>query len=175
MSSAKGLFLLVISNREALGWILSEQRMAFAPSRYKAMDTLRQGDELALYTTRGCFRNPTRDRGRVIGTAVVASQPRALSAAVTFGGRVFDRGCALRIERLVPADQGPELANLVEALDTFPDSWHTHVRRTLVPLNEHDFAVLDRSLEGADIGREAALPSYLSKIQVRQRQNARTA
>jgi hypothetical protein len=178
MADSRGCFLLVISNREALGWILTEQRMAFAPSRWKVVDALTQEDKLVLYTTRGCFRNPTRDRGRVVGTAEVTSHPQALKTAVTFDGRQFDRGCALRIDRLVPADQGPELAGLVGTLDTFPSSpssWPTHIRRTLVPLNEHDFAVLDRSLAQADVGRKAALPSYLSKIQVRRRQSVRTA
>lgn len=175
MASSRSFFLLVISNREALGWILSEQRMAFAPSRYKAVDALAQGDQLVLYSTRGCFRNPTRDRGRVIGTAEVASRLQAIESPVTFDHRVFDRGCAIRVERLVPADHGPELADLVETLDTFPDSWHTHIRRTLVPLNEHDFAVLGQSLTEGNVGREAALPSYLSKISVRARQSASTA
>lgn len=59
----RGFFLLVISNRQALRWILSEQRMAFSPSRNKEPDTLFQDDKLVLYTTRGCFHSPARDRG----------------------------------------------------------------------------------------------------------------
>ena len=142
--------------------------MAFGPSRYKAPDTLLQDDKLALYTTRGCLRNPTRDRGRVIGTATITSRPQALQSVVVFGNQVFDRGCRLRIERLVPVDRGPELANLVEMLCTFPDSWHSHIRKTLVQLSEQDFAVLDESLVEADIGREAALPTYMDKIGTRE-------
>lgn len=164
----RGFFLLVISNRQALRWILSEQRMAFSPSRNKEPDTLFQDDKLVLYTTRGCFHSPARDRGRLIGTATIASPPRALQSAVVFGNRIFDRGCALRIDRLVPADRGPELANLVERLGTFPGSWHSHIRRALVPLNEQDFTVLDESLSEVDIGREVALPTYLNKIQARE-------
>ena len=169
MFPSRSFFLLVISNSEALTWILSEQRMAVGPSRYKAPDLILQDDKLVLYTTRGCFRNPTRDRGRVIGTATITSRTQALQSAVVFGKQVFDRGCTLRIERLVPADQGPELANLVERLGTFPDSWHSHIRGMLVRLSEQDFTVLDQSLVETDTGREMALPTYLNKVRTRER------
>ena len=157
-------FLLVISDRDALGWILTEQRMAFAPSRIDAIDTLTAGNRLVLYTTRGCFRNPTRDRGRVIGTATATSQVHELGTAVTFRDRAYTRGCTLRIERLAPVDRGPELAGIVGTLGTFPESWRIHIRRTLIPLDERDFMTLEQSLASIDTGREAALPTYLDKI-----------
>jgi len=64
-------FLLVIGDRDALGWILAEQRMAFPTAQRAEVRALRIEDELFLYTTRGAFKNPTRDRGRVIGAARV--------------------------------------------------------------------------------------------------------
>ena len=56
-------YLLVIGDREALGWILAEQRMAFSSMSRPHVRALSPGDTLLLYTTRGCFKNPTRDRG----------------------------------------------------------------------------------------------------------------
>lgn len=167
--------MLVIGDRDALVWILSEQRMAFAASRYRYIDSLMPGDRLALYATRNSFHNPTRDRGRVIGTATVTSELEELGEPVRFGDRSFGRGCTMRIERLALADEGPELAGLVDKLQTFPEAWRIHIRKTLVPLDRHDFGILDRSLGRVDHGREAALPSYLNKANARRRQGRRSA
>ena len=73
MFPARGSFLLVISSREELRWILSKQRIALGPSRYKAPDALLQDDKLVCAPPRKCLRNRTRDRGRVIGTATITS------------------------------------------------------------------------------------------------------
>ena len=61
-----GGHLLVIGEREALVWVLSEQRMAFPAHRAAEAVALAPGGLLLIYTTRGCFHNPTRDRGRVV-------------------------------------------------------------------------------------------------------------
>ena len=61
-------------------------------------------DRVFLYTTRLCFQNPTRDRGRVIGLAVVTKPSRRLAEAVTFGGREYVIELALphRATRPIP-------------------------------------------------------------------------
>ena len=92
--------LLIIGDRAALSWVLTEQRMAFPAGRSKAARALEEGDEIFLYTTRSCFRNPTRDLGRVIGRAAVASPVRALGEPVTFGDRSFTEGCHLEVSGL---------------------------------------------------------------------------
>jgi hypothetical protein len=70
--------MLIIGAREALAWILREERMAFPPRRYLGVDQLEVGDELFLVTTRACYRNPRRDRTRVIGRAIVSSPVASL-------------------------------------------------------------------------------------------------
>src|SRR6202051_2908697 len=62
-------YLLVIGERDALAWVLTTQRMAVPDYRSREVSALEPGDQLFLYTTRGCFHNPTRDRGRVVGVA----------------------------------------------------------------------------------------------------------
>jgi hypothetical protein len=64
-------YLMPIADREPLMWILHERRTAFPSYRRSDAERLAAGDRLLLYTTRGCFHNPTRDRGRVIGVATV--------------------------------------------------------------------------------------------------------
>jgi hypothetical protein len=162
MPGSHGAFLLVISDREALGWILREQRTAFPAERQRMAWSLEPGDRMVLYTTRGCFRNPSLDRGRVIATPVVTTPVRDLVAPVVFGDRSFTAGCDLVIERLAPFRQGPELGLLVPRLHTFTGSWPMHLRgRAVVRLDDHDYGVLERELSQVVVPREAALPAYL--------------
>ena len=134
----------MIGDREPLAWILTDERMAFSYGNSRTAE----GDRLFLYTTRGCFRNPGRDRGRVIGEAVVASSVTLLPQSVVFGGRSFPFGCDLRISGLAARDAGLELREMVDRLHRFPDprTWSAQLRRVLVPLDAHDAAILRASL-----------------------------
>lgn len=132
-------YLLPISDREPLAWILSESRTAFPSHRRADAQKLEAGDTLLLYTTRGCFRNPTRDRGRVIGIAKVVGGAEELDAPVRFGDREFPLLVKLSIEALAPRDHGIELAPLVGQLRRSfrkAKTWSATMRRALVPLDE---------------------------------------
>lgn len=156
--------LLVIGERAALAWVLSEQRMAFSANRRTDAARLRIGDHLLLYTTRGTFHNPTRDRGRVIGEARVLAPVEPLPEPVVLDGREFPLGCPLAIERLAPLRSGVELAPLVPTLESFPDpaTWSARMRRPLVPLTSNDAERLRRALREVAGPPEAVLASYLA-------------
>jgi hypothetical protein len=142
-------YLLVIGDREALGWILSASRTAFPSAGRSEVRSLKDGDELFLYTTRGAFKNPTRDRGRVIGTARVDSKVAQLEHPVCFGDREFPVGCELKIGPLARFGQGVELAPLVPRLETFANAgqaWSIRLRRPLVRLTQGDATRLHREL-----------------------------
>jgi hypothetical protein len=141
-------FLLVISDREPLAWILATSRMAFSAGRISLAGQLSVDDRLFLYTTRGCFHNPTRDRGRVIGEATVASEVKPLPKPVDFGETSFPVGCDLIVMGLAAKGSGPVLADLVCKLNVFPDprSWSARMRRVLVPLDPHDAELIRAEL-----------------------------
>src|SRR5689334_21260369 len=105
-------YLLPISDREPLWWILNESRTAFPAHRRGEASKLEADDTLLLYTTRGCFRNPTRDRGRVIGAAKTSGPAADLDEPVRFADREFPVGVELDIQHLVPRGMGAELAPL---------------------------------------------------------------
>ena len=156
-------YLLPIGDRDALAWILREQRTAFAVHRSREAERLEVGDMLLLYTTRGCFRNPTRDRGRVIGRASLASPSRRVSRAPTFSGREYPFVVGLRIETLAPFRTGVELAPLVGRLRaTFPDprSWSVRMRRALVPLAREDAALVAGELDRFTVPYDEAIGTY---------------
>lgn len=157
------VFLLPIADRDALAWIVTNQRTAFGDNRAREARALEVGDVLFLYTTRGCFRNPTRDRGRVMGRATVRSPVVHARTAPTFGGRAFPHVLELEIDVLAPLHEGLELAPLVPLLKkTFPDpkTWSARMRRALVPVESGDGAELDRRLRSFVQRYPDALPSY---------------
>jgi hypothetical protein len=141
-------YLLIIGDREALAWVLRESRMAFSRRGAREAAELRIGDRLFLYTTRGCFHNPTHDRGRVIGEAQVASEVEKLDDPIVIAGRTFTAGCALEVRSLAPLRSGVELGPLVPKLRAFPsnDGWGARLRRTLVALPTRDVRVIQRQL-----------------------------
>jgi hypothetical protein len=156
--------LLIIGERDALAWILREQRMAFASHREKEASALAVGDQLLMYTTRGCFHNPTRDRGRIIGMARVASRAARLDEPLEFAGREFELECKLRIPKLAPLHGGLELAPLVSRLASFPasSSWRVRLRQTLVPLISSDAQYIAGLLDPLLRPRTKALDAYLA-------------
>src|SRR5215471_16540412 len=102
-------YLLVLGEVTALAWVLTEQRMAFSAHSRSRAKALEVGDELLLYTTRGCFHSPTYDRGRVMGVATVKSAIRDLSEPVIFGQHRYVTGYDLSIQGLAPFRMGVEL------------------------------------------------------------------
>jgi hypothetical protein len=149
MTAQRADWLLVLGDRKALAWVLGEQRMAFTPNRAAAAKRLAVGDRLFLYTTRGCFHNPTRDRGRVVGTARVASTAEELEEPLSLAGRTFSTGCGLTICELAPLRTGVELAPLVRQLTVFPiaTAWSGRMRQPLLALPAADARLVEGRLK----------------------------
>lgn len=142
-------YLLVIAEREALAWILRDERMAF-PSWRTPVERLAIGDSLLLLTTRGCYHNPGRDATLVMGRAEVTSLPVTLDNPVMVAGRTFPIGCDIDLQTLAPMHEGVALAPLVERLEVFPNkpAWPATLRRALVPLGSADATLIGSLLSG---------------------------
>lgn len=156
--------LSIIGDREALAWVLGESRMAFPARQARVALDLRSGDRLLLYTTRGCFHNPGRDRGRIIGSARVKGPVERLSRPVVIAERKFPVGCDLVLEQIAPYGDGVELQPLVTRLSVFPDpaTWSAWMRRALLVLPPKDAALLSRQL-GA-VATESAAPTIAAYV-----------
>jgi hypothetical protein len=142
-------YLLVIGDREALGWVLTEQRMAFRGFKRSEIQALTPDDTLFLYTTRGCFRHPERDRGRVIAEGKVATTVARLDEPMTFRDRAYPVGCGVEFKTATVWPDGLELAPLVAEMESFgsyKEHWSVWLRRPLVALTEHDAGLLRRCL-----------------------------
>lgn len=158
-------YLLILGDRQAIAWVLREQRMAFPPTSRSEIAQVRPGDEFLIYTTRGAYRNPTRDRGRVIGHAVVTSDVRRLDEPVSVGGRDYPTGCDLSVDLLAPWGKGVELQPLVARLDAFPNpaTWSIMLRRALLRLPAHDDALLTEQLAPMCGSLSEHLQGYLAQ------------
>jgi hypothetical protein len=154
--------LLIIGDRAALSWVVTEQRMAFPAGRSRAARALREGDAIFLYTTRGCFRNPTRDLGRVIGEARAASPVRVLEEPVVFGERSFTEGCQLEVSALARFREGLVLRDLVPRLSVSPDpaTWSVRMRRASLTLPPADAEVVRAEFEPWRLPYEEAVEAY---------------
>jgi hypothetical protein len=122
--------------------------MAFTKARAASATRLGVGDRLFLYTTRSCFRNPTRDRGRVIGIAEVQTPLRRRRERVVIADREFTHDCGIEIQALAPLREGVVLADFVDELDPFPDArtWSFQLRKPLLPLSAADGRLIEDAL-----------------------------
>ncbi|WP_078540841.1 hypothetical protein [Streptomyces sp. CNZ748] len=159
-------YLLVLGERQALAWVLRHQRMAFPARRWTEARRLELGDELLLYTTRSCWHNPNRDRGRVIGRAYVTSQVTLLDEPIEIAGRAFMSGCALDVRTLTAYRTGVELAPLVDCLAAFPkkETWNIWLRRPLLKLSSADATLVRNRLAEEEFPAVEQVPIYLENI-----------
>lgn len=155
-------YLLPVADRDALRWIVREQRTALPAHRRLEAERTQPSDRIFLYATRGCFRNPRRDRGRIFGVAEITRPAETLRRPVIFGDRSYNIGLDFQIELLARMRTGVELAPLVSKLATFPDkaSWSARLRRALVPLARGDASILLRELRKVALPYPAALDTY---------------
>jgi hypothetical protein len=115
-----------------------------------------------LYTTRGCYRNPTRDRGLVMGRAVVTSEPKQLRCPVSFRDREFSTGFDVEVTEVARLHTGVELAPLAGSLAFLPDrdTWSVRLRRSLIPLDYDDAVALSTPLDRLLRPRDEVLADY---------------
>lgn len=149
--------LLILGERDAIAWVVSQQRMAFTADRAaRAATAVSLGDELFLYATRGAFHNPRLDRGRVFGRAIASTPVEVLRKPMLLAGKTFTHGFAFDLDSLTAPRVGIDLADLVPKLATFRNKtgWASTLRRPLVTLVSEDAKLIRRLLR-----KETATPS----------------
>jgi hypothetical protein len=152
-------YLLIVGDLEALGWVLTTGRMAFPSMNRREVQSLCVDDELFIYTTRKASQRFRQDRGRIIGTARVASAVGRLARPVAFGGRSFPVACDIEVGPLTPLGAGLELGPLVSQLQRFAGrghSWPILLRRPLLELSADDAEFLRERLDGIEKDPNAA-------------------
>ncbi len=135
--------IIVIGEKNAIEWVLKTQRMAF---RDTARTThVHSGDRIALYTTRGAYGNPTRDESQIIALGRFASDVQNKQAVVN--DVTYTKSCGLTITDQLEPRHGLAFRPLVAQLEFVRSKrgWATYMRRTLVPINDRDFTIIERA------------------------------
>lgn len=162
--------LAVIGDRDALVWVLESSRVAFPRPRYhRIFPRLSPGDALYLYTTRGCYRNPTRDRGLVIGSATVTGYLSESEKPLHVRDRELPLEAPITITALAPVGEGIDLAEEVTRMSSFakPESWSVYLRRSLKAMSQADAARFDRLLSSHSSFGAERISGYRLKAKVR--------
>jgi hypothetical protein len=154
---------MVVATSTGLSYVLRERKMAFPPTRQVRLEV---GDQLLLYTTRSVFGNPTRDRGRVIGTAVVTSPIRPLQTQLVIAERAYTTGCDLRLTGLATLGEGLTLTDIAKDLMVFqpnPEAWSARMRRSLLRLPATDVELVLTQLKPILRDPDYTLSAYLER------------
>lgn len=156
-------FLLVVSDRQGLSWILGSGKMAFSTMGRSGARNLKPEDNLILYTTRACYHNPNRNEGRVIGRATVTSTVSELGKPIIVSGKPLPYGCSIHLDSLASLGQGVSMRSAASQLEICQNTnvWGSRLRRTIVPLSDHDSNVLIELLHPFEESPDVVISSYL--------------
>jgi hypothetical protein len=163
VSKIDSTYLMLLATGRGMAYVMSERKMAFPPTRRIRLDV---GDRLLLYTTRGVFGSPSADRGRVVGTAEVASPILPLEKERFIAGRSYTSGCDLSLTGLTPIGEGVVLADIVDRLEVFqpdPKTWSARMRRSVLRLSPHDYEFILSQLKSKLRDPDDVVQGYLER------------
>lgn len=141
-------WLWVFGDIAGLRWVLEHGVMAFADHTWPRARTMKLGDLVCVYVTRGAFHNPTRDRARVGGLAQVTSEPRK-AEPLRIAGRSFGIFVEFQTITVLPERAGPEVAPLVADLERVKRSevWGHYFRNSPARLSLHDYRIFEAAVQ----------------------------
>lgn len=142
-------YMAVVGDRKPLAWVLEQEKIAFPEQRYRhTFPHLKADDVVYLYATRGAFRNPSRDRGRVIARTVLTAELSRLENPVRFD-RPMPYQAPIIVEALAPLGQGLDLSSVIDIMTTFPipERWAVYLRRSVLPITDGDARLFDQALK----------------------------
>jgi hypothetical protein len=137
----------VINDHKALEWVIASEKMAFRSSA--RVPAIGPGEPFAIYLTRGAYHNPTKDGSQIVALGRFASE--LIRGGVMVDGVQYQRSCRLVITATSEPRKGLPFPPLVDDLAFIRSkrAWATYLRRTLVPIDDSDFALIAREFERA--------------------------
>jgi hypothetical protein len=158
-------YLLVLRDADGLAYVLREHQVAFTPKR---RFPLTRGDIVFLYTTRAIFRNPSAGRGLIIGRTEIVSDVVKFEHRLGIADRTYTSGCHVAITGLVPLDEGVELRQIADELETFhphPRRWASRIYSSLVQLSPKDASVIQEKIQPLLQDPENVSQAYISRAE----------
>jgi hypothetical protein len=158
-------YLLILRDADGLAYVLREHQVAFTPKR---RIPLTRGDIVFLYTARAIFRNPSAGRGLIIGRTEIISDVVKFENRIRIADRTYTSGCHVAITGLVPLDEGVELRQIVDELETFhphPRRWALRIYSSLVQLSPKDASVIQDKIQPLLQEPEYVSQAYISRAE----------
>jgi hypothetical protein len=158
-------YLLILRDADGLAYVLREHQVAFTPKR---RIPLTRGDIVFLYTTRAIFRNPSDGRGLIIGRTEIISDVVKFESRLGIADRAYTSGCHVAITGLAPLDEGVELRQIVDELETFhphPKRWAFRIFSSLVQLSPKDASVIQEKIQPMLQDPESVSQAYISRAE----------
>jgi hypothetical protein len=97
-----------------------------------------------------------------MGVAHVTSEPKRLEEPMTFRGYEYVIGLALDLQGACPVHEGVELGSLQGRLGLLPADgpWSYPLRKSVVPVSDHDATLIRERLEPLLRPVSEVLPTY---------------
>lgn len=149
---ARRTWIVVVGERTALDWVLRTQQVAFrSRSASLALGRLRQGDQIAVYATRGVFHNPTRDQSEFLATAVATSDAKHLNRPRVVAGREFTVQATIRFDAILRPRSGVAAGDVAPNLSFVrkKPQWGQYFRHGLIDVPPKDFAVIRSAIRSS--------------------------
>lgn len=145
-SPDEGAWLWVLTNGEALEWVLNHGQMGFGQSAESRARRIKKGDRALLYLGKTSTGDRAPDRGRVVAAASIRSRP--IRDPVVIAGRAYELSCDFRVEYQARQGSGPELKKFVEELEfiRIPQHYGGHLQNSPVELSCSDYRLLRGAL-----------------------------
>lgn len=141
-------WIWVFGDIDGLRWVLERNRMAFPEHAAGRARRIAAGDSAVLYTTRGAYSNPTRDRSRLQSIVDVVGEANH-HEPVEIAGREVTWSCPIQPRVVLEERQGPEVAPLAAELEHVkrPAVWGQYFRNSPIAVSARDFDVLAKAVE----------------------------
>jgi hypothetical protein len=140
-------WFIVLSDRAAVGWVVSSGKMGFVASRKREVSRLREGDTAFLYATKGTLGS----EGMLFAEVRATSSVRVVPEPYKVASRDVELETDLSVVGLAELGTGLPIVSLVSELKLFapykqPSSWRGLLQRPLVSLYGDDEDIVRRAL-----------------------------
>lgn len=150
--------IAIVNSPDALAWVVSTQRVAFASPRAAQARRLAHGTRLFLYAGGKAGVGTSQ----FFAHAVCLDPPEKTSSGVRVGGRIYSSIAHISIDGLTMRGAGLPMEEIVAKLEAFPSArnYGLYLRRSLLEISANDARALRAALRRRTAPWDTARSSY---------------
>lgn len=150
--------IAIVNSPEALAWVESSQRLAFAAPRAAQARRVVDGTQLFLYAGAKAGLGSSQ----FFAQGICLGPPEKRSPGVRVGKRTYSFLVHISIDRLAARGHGLPVDKILEELEAFPSArnYGLYLRRSLLEVSANDARTLRMALRGRLEPWQVARRSY---------------